>query len=181
MEDTPKTVDVAALEKQLADLHSDATAEQLFKFGLLLMTEVQQRTGQIDSKLTSTLGWTSAMLAFLILGTLGTKELFGQVWLVLVVLLAIIAATSATLCAFLGLRTQGRWPVPSEIDWFQPSLLGQPERLKRYHILSMLEVRRAHNAFNIRKARLAHSAEICMVMASASTAAVLFVRLIGSL
>ena len=63
-----KTVDPKEIERLLLANPYQELTEELFSFGQLLLDEIQQRTAQLDTKLISLLGWTAAILAFLLVG-----------------------------------------------------------------------------------------------------------------
>jgi hypothetical protein len=155
-----KTVDPKEIEGLLmADQYRDLT-EELFSFGQLLLDEIQQRTAQLDTKLISLLGWTAAILAFLLVGDTTWLESAYKTGLAttIMMLLATLSSLGAVACSFLGVKTTV-WQFPSERDWFQTSLFDDPLKMKKYHLMAMLETHQAHSRANERKGERAHQAE----------------------
>jgi hypothetical protein len=117
-----------------------AVMDDLFRFGGFLLAEMNARTSGIDSKSTAILGWSIAALAFLTVGTpfwIQTNS-----WLeVIATTIAILCSLSAAVFATLALRAR-HWPVMSEQDWFRQSEFSQQQRLRAYHLISMLETHR---------------------------------------
>jgi hypothetical protein len=57
--------------KELVYCYDDhGVTDELYSFGVMLLNEIGQRSGQIETKAATTLGWATGMLAFLF-GTLG--------------------------------------------------------------------------------------------------------------
>ena len=156
-----RRVSIEDIEKQVLSL-CDGTVTELYDFGVLMVTEVERRALGIDSKLTSILGWSSAVLGFLLLGT-SPGGSFGSSLLLLV---SIALTLGAVISSFLGLRTI-LWITPSEKDWFRDELLENAGRLRRYHIVSMLNTHQDHEKEIEKKAsRLALAERLLAVAAS---------------
>src|ERR1017187_9862737 len=103
--------DIDDIENRLIAL-SDGTIEELYRFGGLMVSEVQQRASDLDSKLTGILGWSVATLAFLLFdGKISGLHGFGKV----PVFIATATALTSVIVSFLGLKTT-MWPAPSEQD-----------------------------------------------------------------
>jgi hypothetical protein len=155
-----KTVDPKEIERLLmANTYQELT-EELFSFGQLLLDEVQQRTAQLDTKLISLLGWTAAILAFLLVGDASWLESTYKLGLAttITILLATLSSLGAVACSFLGVKTEV-FQFSSEKDWFKTSLFDDVLTMKKYHLVSMLETHQAHNRLNERKGQRAHEAE----------------------
>jgi hypothetical protein len=123
--------------------------DELYSFGQMLLTEVQQRAGQIDSKATTILGWATAILAFLFTQldkTGGAVDLgFGS---------AVAGLTSvAVISSYCALRAREGWRWPSDRDWFQKAALCKGDELKRFHLRSIHDARRSQRDLTERKAR----------------------------
>ena len=73
-------------------------------------------------------------------------------------LLATLSSLGAVACSFLGVKTTV-WQFPSERDWCQTSLFGNVLKMKKYHLIAMLETHQAHSRANERKGQRAHQAE----------------------
>jgi len=155
-----KTVNPKEIERLLLANEYQELTEELFSFGQLLLDEIQQRTAQLDTKLISLLGWTAAILAFLLVGDASWLESAYKTGLVTTIfmLLATLSSLGAVICSFLGVKTTV-WQFPSERDWFQTSLFDDVLAMKKYHLISMLETHQAHSRVNARKGQRAHEAE----------------------
>lgn len=155
-----KTVDPKEIERLLLANPYQELTEELFSFGQLLLDEIQQRTAQLDTKLISLLGWTAAILAFLLVGDASWLESVYKIGLAttIMMLLATLSSLGAVVCSFLGVKTTV-WQFPSEKDWFRSSLFDNVLAMKKYHLISMLETHQAHSRVNARKGQRAHEAE----------------------
>lgn len=155
-----KTVDPKEIERLLMANTYQELAEELFSFGQMLLDEVQQRTAQLDTKLISLLGWTAAILAFLLVGDGSWLESTQKIGLAssITMILATLSSLGAVVCSFLGVKTQV-FQFSSEKDWFKTSLFDDVLKMKKYHLVSMLETHQAHSQLNQRKGRRAHQAE----------------------
>ena len=60
-------VDIDDIEVQLSSPEiPDSSVDELYRFGEILFSDVRQTSSQINTKLTSILGWSTATLAFLL-------------------------------------------------------------------------------------------------------------------
>jgi hypothetical protein len=117
--------------------------DELYSFGSLLLADVRSRSGHIDSKAATILGWATGILAFLfteLSRSSGCVELMcgvasGSCCLV------------AAICAFLALRARSDWKWPSDKDWFAESALSSAnasvDNLKRFYVRSMHDTKQA--------------------------------------
>lgn len=155
-----KTVNSKEIERLLLANKYEELTEELFSFGQLLLDEVQQRTAQLDTKLISLLGWTAAILAFLLVGDASWVESAHKpgIATTIVMLLATLSSLGAVACSFLGVKT-AMFQFSSEKDWFETSLFNDVLTLKKFHLISMLETHQAHGRVNERKGQRAHEAE----------------------
>jgi hypothetical protein len=170
------TINVEDAENTLMHLDSQAL-ERLYGFGQILFGEVQQRSSQLDSKLTSILGWSSAMLAFLVLD-LGTHTR-GAINVSLIGLAASFAF-GGLIAAALGIRST-RWIIPSEADWFRDGILDRPDDLTRYYVLSLLETHQDQNRENSKKSRFLAIAERCLIGGGLALGVVMLWRVIAAI
>jgi hypothetical protein len=128
----------------------DEVVDELYKLGGILFSECLGRGADIDRKLTSMLGWSIAALASLLLKQSKSDHPVGTLEQ-LVLGIAAAAAFLALLIAALALKTT-IWPAPSERDWFKEGLLRDVQRLKRYHVISLLVTHQEHVKCITRKA-----------------------------
>jgi hypothetical protein len=155
-----ETVNSKEIEQLLLANKYEELTEELFSFGQLLLDEVQQRTAQLDTKLVSLLGWNAAILAFLLVGDAswaGSAQKT-SIATTIMMLLATLSSLGAVACSFLGVKT-AVFQFSSEKDWFQTSLFNDVLKLKKFHLISMLETHQSHSRLNERKGQRAHQAE----------------------
>ncbi len=178
-----RSVDVKEAQTKLLSQPYEKVADQLYSFGALLLGEVQQRTTALDAKLTSVLGWTAAMLAFLLIGNqswvAAPMDSLARLqnWLMI---FAAVLAIGAIFCAFLGMKTT-LWIWPSQRDWFKMSLFDQGLTLKKFHIIAMLEAHQAHNHLNQDKGKWAWHSQWLLAVAATSVGLSAFVKLFAVL
>jgi uncharacterized membrane protein YgdD (TMEM256/DUF423 family) len=155
-------VEIEAIQERLSTPGiQDATVEEFYRFGTLLFSEIQQRGSEIDRKLTNVLGWSMATLAFLLLN----QSRFAQIgsYVRAAAITAAILSFVCVIVAAFAVKTR-MWRAPSEADWFQEKLWGDPATMKRYHILSMLATHQAQ-ARNVKvKANCLGIIEILLAM-----------------
>jgi hypothetical protein len=149
----------------------DSAVEYLYQFGSMMVGDAGQWTSHLDSKLTAIFGWSSGVLAFLVVGT----KAQGSLMHVSAMILAVALTLAAVILAALGLKTD-EWPSPSEEDWFREGILEHPGHLRRYHVISMLETHQYHLRKNGRKAKLLRYAEKALVAGAIVVAAILLWR-----
>jgi hypothetical protein len=154
-------IEIDTIEQRLSDPRTpNATVEELYRFGTLLFTELQQRSSETDRKLTNVFGWSIATLAFL----LASRGKFDHV--AYGVLALKVAAVFSSFCVGLSaFAIKSRmWRAPSENDWFQNQLWDDAERMKRYHIVSMLGMHQAQIKGVQRKAECLGLSEILLAI-----------------
>lgn len=159
-------VSIKDKQEQIVSLGSD-TVDELYEFGTLLLAEVQGRSAALDSKLTSILGWSSALLGFLLVGAPG--GFLGD----LLLLVAAGLALGAVISSSAGLRIV-IWMTPSEQDWFRDGLMDSPERLRSYHVISMLNSHQDHEREMGKKAAHLVRSEKLLVATAVLIAVALF-------
>jgi hypothetical protein len=133
-----RLIDVDEIETMLSGSLPDELVEEYYRFGSLLLSEVQNMASQIDGKLTTVLGLASGMVVFLLFGTALKGFDPVKTW----VSVAAAAAFLALVVAAYGLMTRPL-RLPSARDWFKEGLRDQV-RLKKYHIVSLLAAQQQH-------------------------------------
>lgn len=129
----------------LACLNGDmpqGTVDQLYDFGKLMLDQIRALRNSYDAKLTSCLGWstvTSAVLLSRITTWVGPSA-SGKLASVATVLVGL-----SVIASMFGLKSWSGWKWPSEKDWFHEELFPWPDRLRRQHLVSMLE---AHQSYS---------------------------------
>jgi hypothetical protein len=138
--------------KRLVYLYSDTKiTDELYSFGSLLLADVRSRSGHIDSKAATILGWATGILVFLFTElnrSRGSVELtFGVA--------SGACCLGAAIYAFLALRARDEWKWPSDKDWFPEAVLSSAtanaEDLKRFHIRSIHDTKQALRQVTDRK------------------------------
>jgi hypothetical protein len=166
-------VEVSDIESRLPSLARESV-EELYSFGALMVSSAQQRAIRLDTKLTGILNWSSAMLAFVLIDASVSHQHGGSL---AVSALAMIAAIASVACSYVGLKSKV-WPAPSERDWFQERLLDKPDMLRRYHVVSMLNVHQSQSHGNSHRAATLRWAELCLALSAITTFLMLFIRLV---
>lgn len=151
---------------------------ELADFGKLLFGESHQRSGYIDSKLGNYLTWTSALLGILLLDQNLAKDL--SLGLRIVTMVPIAFGLAALVLCYMGLRSS-LLPTPSERDWFRDGIMGYPDVLCQYHLLSLLRAHQGIQKENFKKAQLMHRAEFLLMVTGALTGILVAVRTLSLL
>jgi hypothetical protein len=158
-------VSVGEIEEALQTA-SHETKCQLREFATLMIDEVRDRATSLDTKGLAIAGFGAALVAFL-LTTSTSRQAAG--WLRFAVAVPTIVGTVAVLEAFMATRFKD-WDWPSEQDWFRRDLFAHPELLRGYHLMSLLDTYRQHNAINAAKATALRRAQALLVVATVMTA-----------
>ncbi len=143
--------------------------DELYSFGSMLLTDIRSRSGHIDSKAATILGWATGILVFLFTElnrSRGFMELtFGAA--------SGACCLGAAVYAFLALRARNEWKWPSDKDWFTESALSSAtanaEDLKRFHIRSIHDTKQAQRQVTDQKGDRLLLSQDCLI-----TGAVLF-------
>jgi hypothetical protein len=159
-------------EEHIMAACSDELVDELYEFGGRLMDEALDRTAQLDGKATTLLGWGSASVAFLLVGIDRTQTPDAIDALIAV---AVILALSGSIYAGLALRIID-WEFPSEKDWFKFKLFSDPQKLRIYHLLGMLETHQFHNRQNRLKGERVRRAQWFVICATVLVGAIVLLR-----
>jgi hypothetical protein len=161
-------VDVDAVEVMLSGQIASDLVEEYYRFGALVLSEVQNMASQIDGKLTTVLGLASGILISLLFGT--TLNSFAPIKTPISVA-ASFALIALVLSAF-GLMSR-MWRLPSARDWFKEGL-SDSDRLRKYHIVSLLAAQQQHVRLIGSKSRCLHAAEVSTALSALIVAGILF-------
>jgi hypothetical protein len=144
-------------KEQVRDLvYSYDSAEvtnQLYKFGETALGEIDRSLARINSRAIAVLGWSTAILAFFLVGINRASSGVGVYFLLASSVFSIVAV----LCSFNALRTRGDWKSPSDESWIHQSALVREDELKRYHIRVLHDVKRWRLAITNAKSVLCSS------------------------
>jgi hypothetical protein len=136
--------------------------DQLYDFGKLLLDQIRGLRDSYDSKLTSCLGWGTAVLAILLIGI---KEWIGKGPSGVLASAGMILTFVSVLAATAGLWSRAGWKWPSEKDWFPADYLDWPEAVRRHHLVTMLE---AHQSYSQRTQQKGYALMISEYLLAAS-------------
>lgn len=149
------------------------TVNELYDFGKLMLDQIRGVRSSYDTKLTSCLGWGTAVLAIMLAGI--------RSWVGTGIASALASAGTASallgvLTSAFGLKSWGGLQWPSEKDWFRKEHMANPGDLKRFYVLAMLE---AHQSYSVRVQRKGYAltaAEYLLVIAAMLMGAAVLVR-----
>ncbi len=156
-------------EQEVDDLIDQYTSEgvtdELYKFGAMLLSENESRAASIDSKATTVVGYSGAILAFLILqAPIWAKA---TVWELAGISIAAFVAACACVCAFSALRGARDWAWFSEKQWFSKSAaLKGADPLKRYYLKCMHGIKQANHRIANQKADSLIKAQMLLAVAA---------------
>jgi hypothetical protein len=156
----------------VAGAASEQVTDELYKLGEMLLSEIQERVSGLDSKATTIIGFSGAILAFLVHqsaqpATVSTLELVG------IILVALLAGTASAF-AFLALKGARNWKWFSERNWFPaPEAKAGTDQLKRYYVRAMHRVERANNRIANKKADNVVKAQVLLALAAIVLALIL--------
>lgn len=137
---------VARVTEQLsADETPDETIDALDQFGSLMMEEVLGRVAVIESKSISLLGWSTALLGFLLLDDLNsTDSLILHPAVPYLLGTAIFCALLSLAAAFVGCYAR-EWAWPGVKHWFCERVFSKPRSLRVVHLKALLESHQVHS------------------------------------
>jgi hypothetical protein len=159
--------------------YSREVVDELFDFGSLVISEAQQRSAQLDSKLGTYLGYGAAIVALLSIGDWEALK-HGPLALKMVMLISLALAMGAIIAVVIALKSE-QWPVPSEIDWFKSKYIGDGDKLRRYHISALLKAHQEQQQNNETKANTMFVAELLIGVSGFCAAIALAIRILSSL
>jgi hypothetical protein len=142
-----------------------ATTDELYSFGLEMVKEASERYQRYDEKANKIAGYSGAIVALLV--SEFSKWSGAIDWWAMPVVFG--AALLGLISAALGLSAISLREIesPSPQDWIREDMLGNPDRLRRYHILAMYVVRQSFIAQSERKAKRVQHAQWTLVAAGA--------------
>ena len=159
---------VSRLKERLVTV-SEPTFEALDNFSGPMLAEVLARSGQIESKAISILGWSTALLGLLLIRGSGASPAIGNRWL----LRATVLATVIALTGAAEASRARRWKWPTSRHWFCEEEFERPHVLRALHLSALLEAYQSHSRVNARKARALAVSQWAIVVAGALVAVAL--------
>jgi hypothetical protein len=91
---------------------------------------------------------------------------------------SVVLAAIASIAAFEALRGRS-WDGPSQEDWFCEEEQSQPDRVRAFHVVSLLKQHSNHDDHNERKSLAMMTAQTALVMAAVLTAATILLGRLG--
>jgi hypothetical protein len=162
-------VDIEDIEIRLSgDIAADLV-EEYYRFGTVLLSEVQAATSQIDGRLVTALGLAVGLLVSLLFGSALDRFAAAGLW-----------TNTATAVAFLGVVVAAygsmsrMWRLPSEEDWFR-EVLQDANTLKKYHIVSLLAAHQQHMKLALLKGNCLRWSQASIVTSAILAALSLFI------
>ena len=151
-------------------------SDELLSFGQTLLDEANDWAKQIDSKATGVLGWATAIVAFLFTQLTKTNGMVN-------LSLGVASGSFAMLAvrrAYKALQARKGWLWPSDRDWFEETAFGSADELKRFHIRSLHQTRRARMEIDQLKSNHLWRAEKWLVVAAVLLVAGIVVQLLSA-
>jgi hypothetical protein len=153
-----RLVDIEEFEESLGGDVDPDLVEEYYRFGALLLSEVQAAGSQIDGRLVTALGLAVGLLVSLLFGTALARFAIAKIWITLA---AAFALLGVVLAAYGSMARM--WRLPSEQDWFREGLRDAND-LKKYHIVSLLAAHQQHVKLAALKGDCLRWAQGCIVI-----------------
>jgi hypothetical protein len=138
--------------QDLLTYEQEETTKELYGLGSMLLAECVDRAKQLDARAIA-LSVYSGVTAALLVSVFSPRMSTMTWWPAAFIVAAGVSLFVATVLAFSALWIR-EYEWFSDKDWFQTSLLEDPDYLKRAHILAMHQYRARHEQVNSRKARI---------------------------
>lgn len=152
------------------------TTDELYGLGSMLLAECVDRAKQLDTRAMALSGY-SGVTAALLVSTFSQRLASMEKIPAALVIAAGVSLFLATVLAFSSLWIR-EYQWFSDKDWFRESLMGNPDRLKRAHLLAMHQYRSRHEVVNSKKARILMAAySALMVCGGMLAAGLILIRL----
>ncbi len=153
----------AEVDELLAKYSSEEVTKELFDFGQMLLAADDERVGLIDSKATTLVGYSSAILAFLLIRGTGWTHSWPEL-----IAIAIVGVIAGLACLSAGIALWGaqNWRQLSEVTWFpREQVLAGSDPLKRFYISAMHQVLQDNHRIANRKADQMIIAQVLVALA----------------
>jgi hypothetical protein len=149
---------------------SPESTDRLLDFGRALLRANDERAAALDSKATMIVGYSTAVLAFMLSRSM---PVVGQpFWLVLPWLSAGIFAAIACVSAGMALRAAQNWRNMGEATWFPKDVatIADPDRLGRWYLTAMHQSLQENHRITNQKASETICAQLAVSAAGTSLA-----------
>lgn len=146
MQSRVKTVDEQFLDRVSEQLkaakYDEKVLSALEQFSGPMVDELFSRIATIESKAINVIGWSSALLGFLMLRPAVTTH-EGRV----IIGLAAVALVVAIVAGFMAAKAR-RWQWPTTRQWFCVEEFDRPHALRVQHLMALLRAYQGHTITN---------------------------------
>ena len=159
----------------LENISAEDVTKELFDFGQMLLAANDERVGFIDFKATTLVGYSSAILAFLLMRGVGWVHSPFEL-----VAIAIAGVAAGLACFFAGMALRGaqNWSELGEGTWFpREQVLAGADQLKRFYISAMHQTLQDNHRIANRKADQMILAQVLVALAGVLLAITLIVSI----
>ena len=134
------------VNERLVSYADPLTTNELYEFGKILVGECTDRVHRLDAKTTTIAGYCGTIIA-LLLATINVWKPTIDGWAAVVVF---FGASANFIAAFVALRSLAPMTYDwfSDTEWFESDYLADPDKLRRYHVLTMHNVVQQHEVTN---------------------------------
>lgn len=162
----------ADVRSRLASYSSEAVTDQLYDFGRMLLQDAVDRISKMDSKAAAVAAYSGAVITVLISTEGIWIKRFDRLAVVLLLLAGIAAALAGAAAVHSIALQRTEWFTANE--WMNKDCLGDADRLKRYHLLTMWTVILSHQQRYRTKVVRFRRAQFAIVAAGFLVACALF-------
>jgi len=163
--------DLGQLAKRVTDYVPKETTGELYEFGSILLQEGVDRGHWIDSKASTLVGFSGAVVALLLSTMSSWTPILLTAWPILrvCVFIGLIAVMAASGLAFTAIFSRTFQWIDETKEWFpfasdNQDYLDFPEQLKRFHILTMYNATRDHAQKNAAKMYWVTAAQVALLI-----------------
>lgn len=149
---------------RLALCKSEQVIQEVYSFGMMLVTECVERLHKIDAKAGTFAGFSGATLALIVSTFHSWSQNVGNFGIIAMFLSAVaVVVAGAFAISVMATRTFTGWF--STTEWLQEHCLTDVTKLKKYHILTMFGVIEEHEDVSAKKTKLLSLAQWAMAFA----------------
>jgi hypothetical protein len=170
--------EVEAWIREVPRAERSSLLDALFEFGQMKMEGARDHTDAIDSKAVAIVGWSSAMVAFLVSILMDGPQ--SWVWVhTAATVVACAALVSAAVAVWLAWSAHAprQWRSPSTRDWFERDYFDDVSTLRTFHVVQMLKSVQSTDAQNDQKGTALWRAQLAQLVATGATISLVVFRL----
>jgi hypothetical protein len=153
-------------KKEVANLVGSDTdsgvTDTLYNFGSSLVSEIQERASAIDSKATTILSWSTAILAFLFAESSNFSTHPEKLFLVSATCFGVFAV----IFSFWALRSRNQWEWPGDDLWFPSPLFSSADMMKRHYVCVFHAIKTSHRKLTEEKGRMLSYGEFFLMISA---------------